>query len=135
MRTERKLEPKSQSAVEDYPIWFADEAYSEVGMVRDDMKEQKRKYFRASEWTESKHWERSKSKETSHVMFAYAIIDHMEACANTPKRKDLLRWFRSTMAETVAHRKDLRRKHAVKSALARDVSELDGIEVDLATAA
>jgi hypothetical protein len=135
IRAEHKLELKSLSESKDLKERFASDAYFDVGAMQFDMEEQKRRHFWASEWTEAKHWKRPKDRTRSHVMFAYDMIDLMEIHATTPERKDRLRWFRTTIAETIVHRRQLKRKHAIKASLSGYTSEQENSEVDLSTAA
>jgi hypothetical protein len=135
IRAEHKRDLESLAEREESPEWFADIAYADVGAIQLDMEEQKRRYFSASEWTAAKHWKRSKKDSRSNMMFAYTLIDVMDIYATTPDRKDRLRWFRTTIAETIVHRRELKRKHATKAALAHHSTELQGTEVDFIAAA
>jgi hypothetical protein len=135
IRVEHKIDLKSLRESRDLQERSAFNAYADVGAMQFDMEEQKRRHFWASEWTEAKHWKRPKDRTRGHVMYAYAMIDLMEIHATTPERKDRLRWFRTTIAETIVHRRQLKRKHAIKASLSGYTSEQENSEVDLATAA
>lgn len=97
---------------------LAASAYGAVAEVQFVMEATNRKYFLPHEWSESRYWRKSRDAAGDvrpHVMFAAGCIPLMELHANSPVRRDALRWLRETIAKTKIHRKELKRKHAIKA--------------------
>jgi hypothetical protein len=106
---------RSQIKSDDTWERFARIAFNDVYEIRERMNDESRIYFRASEWTEAKH----RRKARPNVNFASDLVHWLDAFATTAERKDSLRWFRSTIALTKAHRKQNKKDYALKAAALR----------------
>jgi hypothetical protein len=135
IRAEQQLQLDSLRKSADLEERLVDSAYADLGHLQLILAEQNRRHFRAPEWSQSTAGYVPKGGPNRNAMFAYSIIGLLEVHATTPDRKELLRWFRTTIAKTIVHRENLRKQHAIKSSHSQNGSHLDEHEFELAGAA